>query len=276
MNSGLAAPADTRPAAANLADMAAERWFFALMTLLLFATALVGFVPSSIGKIAAVSAGQRPPFPPVLHVHAVLMGAWMTLLLVQGFLVPTGNVAVHRRLGLVGFALVPALLLTMVLVTRNIWITVAGLPADAMPPAQLAATRTFLSNILLGQIESFVLFALFIGWALAVRRTDSGTHKRLMLLGTLMPLMAAIDRATGRWGISTLPDSMVSLHGHALVLLLPALVFDVVRYGRVHRAWVIGLAVVLPFFLTIHLLWGTPRWLATAPAIMGALGVKNW
>ena len=62
------------------------------MAVFVLATVLAGFIPASLGKIAAVEAGQRPPFPPVLHVHAVLMGAWVLLLLAQ-----TSLVASNRR-----------------------------------------------------------------------------------------------------------------------------------------------------------------------------------
>jgi hypothetical protein len=64
-----------------------DRWIFVFMAAFILATVLVGFVPASLGKIAAVEAGQRAPFPPVLHVHAVLMGSWVLLLLAQASLV---------------------------------------------------------------------------------------------------------------------------------------------------------------------------------------------
>jgi hypothetical protein len=38
---------------------------------------LTGFIPDSLQKIAAVQSGARPPFPVVLHMHAVLMGSFL-------------------------------------------------------------------------------------------------------------------------------------------------------------------------------------------------------
>ena len=52
-----------------------DRWIYVFMAALFIATTLAGFIPDSLAKIAAVEAGQRAPFPPVLHLHAVLMGA---------------------------------------------------------------------------------------------------------------------------------------------------------------------------------------------------------
>ena len=70
-----------------------DRWIFVFMAALFFVTALAGFIPDSLMKIAAVKAGERAPFPLVLHVHAVLMGAWLSLLLAQTTLMATGNAA---------------------------------------------------------------------------------------------------------------------------------------------------------------------------------------
>jgi hypothetical protein len=70
------------PARQGLAALI-DRWIFVFMAGLFVVVTLAGFVPSSIVKIAAVEAGQRPPFPLILHIHAVLMGSWLILLLGQ-------------------------------------------------------------------------------------------------------------------------------------------------------------------------------------------------
>jgi hypothetical protein len=49
---------------------AADRWIFVFMAAFILATVLVGFVPASLGKIAAVQSGQRPPLTiPVYLLH---------------------------------------------------------------------------------------------------------------------------------------------------------------------------------------------------------------
>ena len=60
-----------------------DRWIYVFMAAMLITVVLVGFIPDSLGKIAAVQAGERPPFPAAMHIHAVLMGGWMLLLLAQ-------------------------------------------------------------------------------------------------------------------------------------------------------------------------------------------------
>ena len=54
---------------------AIDRWIFVAMAAWFIVIVLVGFIPDAIGKVAAVKSGTQPPFPPILHVHAVLMGS---------------------------------------------------------------------------------------------------------------------------------------------------------------------------------------------------------
>jgi hypothetical protein len=69
-----------------------------------------------------------------------------------------------------------------------------------------------------------------------------------------------------------LPESPLSPHLYSLLWLLPVLIYDVARRGRLHRAYVIGIALNLPFMIASNLLWGTPWWMATAPRLVGVQG----
>jgi hypothetical protein len=88
---------------------AIDRWIYVFSAALFIAIILIGFIPDSLEKIAAVQAGQRPPFPLVLHLHAVLMASFMLLLLTQTVLVATGRSELHKKVGLAAFVIVPAL-----------------------------------------------------------------------------------------------------------------------------------------------------------------------
>ena len=81
---------------------AIDRWIFVFMAAWFIAIVLAGFIPDSIMKVGMVQAGARPPFPIVLHMHAVLMGSFLLLLLAQTVLMATGRRALHMRLGIVG------------------------------------------------------------------------------------------------------------------------------------------------------------------------------
>src|SRR5690349_16361828 len=88
---------------------AVDRWIFVGMAVWFIAIVLAGFVPDSIMKVGLVRTGQRAPFPPILHVHAVVMGSFLLLLLTQSWLMATGRKAQHMRLGVVGMVLAPLL-----------------------------------------------------------------------------------------------------------------------------------------------------------------------
>lgn len=259
----------TGPEAGTFARLA-DRWIYVFMAALFVATALVGFVPDSARFLAAIEAGQRPPLYPVLHAHAIAMGTWLLLLLTQTTLVATGRTTQHRTLGLVGMVLMPIIVVFMYLVARSAFIGIASLPPGAIPAEQLAVTQGFVSNILLEQLRSIVLFSGFIAWALAVRKRDSETHRRLMILATLIPLPAAINRIA--WLPGTMPDSPASIWLYQLLWLVPVLAYDLWRRGAVHRAYVIGMALNVPFIVATHLLWGTEGWREFAPRVMGLPG----
>jgi hypothetical protein len=253
-----------------------ERWFYAGMTLLFVAIALTGFIPTSIEKVGLVHAGQRPPFPWFMHTHAVVMGTWLSLLLTQSVLVARGRVALHRQLGMASFVMVPVIVVLMCMMTIGGPIGVAALPPGAMPPDELAATKDFVTNLSLAQSQVIVLFPLFIGWALAVRKTDPAMHKRLMIFGTALPLLAGIDRIAERVGWTTSPEAGDSMYLNLLVILMPVLIFDLVRTRRLHRAYVYGLATIVPCFIMTHYLWGTATWHGVVASVVSVFGVSGW
>lgn len=189
----------------------------------------------------------------------------MLLVLAQTSLVATGRQRQHRRLGLVAVVLAPALVLAMGGIVHALWSTIAS-----MPPAAVTRLKVVLSDILLEQIRIAIVFPVLVTWALLVRRRDSDTHKRLMILATLIPLPAAFDRI--EWLPSTMPDSPTSIYLYTMLWLTPALLYDLLRRGRIHRAYVLGLAINLPFVVASYALWGSPAWLAAAPKIVGVHG----
>lgn len=71
------------------------------------------FVFGGFGLHSALPAlqGEFPPAPPVVHLHGVVFVCWMLLLLTQTALVSSGNVKLHRSLGMWGIAHATAILL---------------------------------------------------------------------------------------------------------------------------------------------------------------------
>jgi hypothetical protein len=255
-----------------LADLI-DRWIYVLMAGLFLVVVLVGFVPDSIAKIEAVRAGQRPPLPALLHIHALLMGSWIILLLAQTTLMATNRPTLHKQLGMVSFVLAPAL----VIVGFFLIPTMRFQMADAIlhgPPAVVARLKPafeFTLNIMLVQIRIGVLFPALIALALSARRRDSALHKRLMILGTAAALPPATDRML--WLPSSLPDNPLTVDLWPLVLLAPMFFWDVYRFRTVHKAYLLYLGVNLALAVPMHLLWNTPMWRDTALRILGISGI---
>jgi hypothetical protein len=254
-----------RPSAAELVD----HWIFVFMAGLFVVTALVGFVPDSIAMVKAANAGTGLPLPPVLHVHAVLMGSWLLLLLAQTTLAATGHTALHRKLGLASLVVAPGMVIAGLLLVPTIHHELWNVLKTAPPPAvvQIKAAITLLSSVVLLQVRVGVVFAILIALALLARRSDPGLHKRLMILATVLPLPAAIDRM--QWLPTSYPGSPTTPELYTFLWITPMLAWDLFRSGRVHRAYWIWLAANAPFLIAEQGLWGSPWWQATVPKLMG-------
>ena len=248
---------------------AIDRWIFVFMAVWFIAIVLAGFIPDSLMKMQMVKAGVRPPFPLVLHMHAVLMGAFMLVLLAQTWLMATGRSAQHMRLGLVSLVVAPLLVIVGFVLVPTMYHQV-WTGAQVAPPEmreQMQGVVRHVENIMLLQIRIGILFPLFLGIALMARGRNAGTHKRMMFLATAMALPAGIDRIP--WLPHTMPSSPLSVDLYTLAAISPMLVWDIMRNRKVHRAYWICLAAYLPFAALVHGLWDTPWWHLTARQIMG-------
>jgi len=248
---------------------AIDRWIYVFTAASIIAIVLTGFIPDSLAKIAGIKAGQLPPFPLVLHVHAVLMGSFLLLLLAQTVLVATGKCAWHMQIGIAAMILVPAILVTgLVLVPtiyHNVWNAAHNGPAPVRQ--QLLPVVPILEDILLAQLRVAVLFTIFMWIALRARRRDPGLHKRLILLAAAIPLPAALDRI--HWLPTTFPNSFLTTDIYTLLAVSPLFLWDLARNHAVHRAYVIFAAFFVPVSAVLYALWDTPIWHATARRIMG-------
>lgn len=248
----------------------ADRWIYVFMAALFIATVLVGFIPDSNRMLANVAAGARPPLPPILHVHAALMGSWLTLLLVQATLMATGRRTFHMQLGLLGMVLAPAMVIAgFVLIPTMDGQIIEGIRHGPPPvAAELKTILPLVMNIMLIQMRAGFVFAVLVAIALTVRRSDSDVHKRLLFLATAAPLPAATDRMT--WLPSSMPGAAWTVELWPLVVLAPMILWDLYRLKRVHRAYWIWLGVAIVPAAAMHLLWGSPWWFKTALGLLGA------
>ena len=232
----------------------AEPRFYAGMAWLFVIVAITGFGPRSV----AIVRGLMPLPPLVVHLHAAVMASWVSLLAVQATLSLTGRMDLHRKAGMASLLVGPLVLIMLIAVTVVRQNDAFGTPGGP-----------FVNNILFLQLRSIVLFPTFLIWALRTRRTDPQTHKRMILMATLMLLDAAIARM-GWLPYNSFPKSYFSIHMYLLLLLVPALLYDVIRTGRVHKAWLWGLGLTLPWVIATEFVWDTHWWREFGPKLVGA------
>ena len=245
-----------------------DHWMFVIMAGFLFFVVLSGFIPSSMLYVEGVEAGRRPPIPPVLHLHAVLMGSWMTLLLVQSTLMATGRSAYHKKLGLIAFVHVPAIIITGMFVikvyTEQHYARHAGMTA-----AEIAQDIDVTMALVVYLIREGILFALFMAWALSVRRSNPQLHKRLIILATVLPMTAAYARHQTVWlGDLGMYNELFWDVG-CVVMMMPMFLWDLYRTGKIHRAYRIWFPIFLVTAIPVHMLRTTDWWNATAERMMG-------
>lgn len=241
------------------------------MAALFVATVLAGFVPDSLAKISAIQAGARPPFPVIMHIHAVLMGSWLLLLLTQATLMATGRSTWHKQLGVLSFGLIPAMIVAgFMLAAVSLRMALSAFDATkSLPPSVAGVVPVdLLTNLLMFQIRVGLMFPVCVGIALWARTRDAGLHKRMMFLATALPIPAAINRM--EWMPTTLPSDPSALGLYTLLVISPMFAWDIYRLRRVHKAYFIWLAMFVPTTIVIHVLWGSPWWFATARHLVGA------
>lgn len=227
-----------------------ERIFFSAMAVAMAALVFVGFGRSFFLRIWFPEAETYAAPETIFYIHGALFTTWMVLLIVQTSLVRIGRVDLHRKLGPLGAALAPVMVLigiTGSLVAARRPDGFIGVP---IPPLQFLAVPLF----------DMVLFGLLAGLAVVWRR-NAARHKRLMLLATVSLLGAATVR---------IPVESVAALGPLGLLLLPSLfivllaIWDISVLRRLHPVtlWA-GLAVVAsqPFRFWVM---GTEPWLSFA------------
>lgn len=230
----------------------ADRWVWVLMTGLFAATALAGFIPSSLERLQLIEAGKQPPFPLSTHLHAVTMGAWLFLSLAQALLMATGKRGWHQTLGYASVLLGPIVVASLSVTTVQFLLN----HKDGWPLPQLSDQVAF---ALFVQGKVILLFALYLAWALRVRLRQPQLHKRLMLLASFVVIAAAFSR------IPWLPHFGLQWPYYEdlwnALILAPVLVYEAFRSPRWLWVWLLGLGLNLPFIAAYYYLGlGAPAW----------------
>ena len=228
----------------------AERRFYAFMSLAIFAAVYVGFAKTFFlrpwfPEAAAVAAPE-----PFFYLHGAVFTTWFVLLVVQPNLVAAGRTDLHRMLGKFGAAVAASMVVVGVIGALIAARREGGFMGVPIPPAQF----------LVIPLVDMATFAVLVGAALA-RRKDTQAHKRLMLIGSI----AVMDAAVARWpGIGATSNPVMTFFLITDLFLVPLVVWDLRTRGRLHPATLWGgllLIVSQPFRLWLS---GTAAWLGFA------------
>ena len=214
----------TQASAAEVAFNREHRFFFTsacIMALVLVA----GFSTNILFHRSSFNS------PILFHVHAVTFFGWVVLYLLQTGLAATGSRALHKRLGWLALAWVPAM------VGLGTAITLFSIRASGGP---FFFAR---DEFLIGNPVGILTFAGIVFWAISLRRSTDW-HNRLMFcamasitgpgFGRLLPMPLLMPVAW--WTAAVIFPSLFILAGMRR---------DKRRIGRVHPAdkWGLGLLV---------------------------------
>jgi hypothetical protein len=187
----------------------------------------------------------------IVHLHGIVMTAWVVLFIVQVSLVATRRTGVHQRLGIAGGVL--AALVVIVGILTALYAAARG--ASPGPPA-LA--------FLIIPIGDMLIFSILIGLALYYRRKLQ-VHKRLMLLAAINLLTPAIARIPLAFIVNGGP---LAFFGLTDLCLLACVGFDTYKHRRLHPVFLWGTLFLIAMQPLRLLLAGTQTWMNFAAALV--------
>lgn len=216
--------------------------FFVGMAIYLTVIVIIGFWPTYFGSVLL---GQEPvSFGLVeisweIHLHAFVFMVWMGILLAQTFWVASDRRQTHMNFGKYGFLLGAIMVVIGLFMT---YVQVESAVAKEIITWSEAIPGVFTTNSFFS-INQFLML-LVLGY---YYRSKPAAHKRFMLIATIV----IVNAATSRWGI------MIGEWSNEIINLLmigPIWVYDFYSDKRIHKATLIGTAIMSLYFLKRYLL----------------------
>jgi hypothetical protein len=230
-----------RGMANTMTEPRARRWFHFGLALSMSVTAYWGFAYT---YFLPVLDGAYPAVSPAIHVHGWSFFLWFLLLPIQALLIVTGRRRTHVTLGGVSVVLAAVMVFTGVLVA-SVRIQ-QGLSATS--PDELTTFWKYFGQLIM---YNMILFIGFYASAIT-RRKQADVHKRMMVLASASVLPAAIFRIIVALGdfywLATPGWVMPAAFFLPAVFVLVGMVYDRIANGSIHRAYLIG----LPVLLVVH------------------------
>jgi hypothetical protein len=225
-----------------------ERTFYTWAAVVAALVVFAGFARTYYLK----GAFGTPDLSTLKHLHGFVMTAWFTLFLVQVRLVATGRTRIHRKLGVAG-----AVVAVLVLVVGTATALLAAKNGATPGPPPLVFLAIPLGDML--------VFLTLVSAALLYRKRPE-YHKRLMLLGSLGILTAAIARIPLDF---LQAGGLPAFFAATDVLILAFAAADTVKNRRLHPAMLAGVLVIVGSQVARFLIAGTPQWMSFARWLVG-------
>ena len=252
----------TRPALRKGAGATTRDRFFLGMAAAMSIVVFVGFAPSFYLRGYLSPLLQVPPLAsPLVYIHGFVFSAWMILLLVQTGLIAIGNLGGHRRVGMVG-AVLAALVVGLGVIAQ------VAQTQRMMVTGELDTNPALMSGLFLSAMLGMGVFGALTGSAVYLRRRGE-THKRLIMLATLVLLGAASARIGGLVALALPSWAPVTPYVSSVISLLfvsALLIHDLQTRKRVHAATVWGGLAIVALTVSVQLLTLTP--FAGQPAVV--------
>jgi uncharacterized membrane protein YozB (DUF420 family) len=231
-----------------------ERRYYMGMILAIVACVLLGFSRSFF--LRPLFPGVHAPAEPWFYVHGAVFTVWFGLLLTQASLIGSRNLALHKRLGIAGFVIVPLM----------VFLGTLGALIAARRPGGFVDIPVPPLEFLVVPLYELALFALFAGLGLAWRKAPQ-THKRLILLAAI----ALAEAAIARWQFEPYLSSPAAAFWTSTLFLIPMIGWDLYSRGRVHPVTVWGGILLVTEGPMRELLSHTQSWMVFAKWATGLL-----
>lgn len=228
--------------------------FFVVMAVLATVVALIGFASTFFVPMARGSFVGSP----AIFAHAVATFGWIALFVLQPSLIRAGAYDIHVRTGMLGALVAIAVAITGVQV--GVFATERDLAAGVGPTA---------ISTILGVVTGMTVFLALVIAGIAFRKQPD-THKRLMLLATIVVLWPAWFRFRHYFPDVPRPDIWFALVAADSLIVIAAL-RDKLVLGRIHPVWLFVGSVVIMDHTFEALMFDTPGWRVVAQAVFDFL-----
>jgi hypothetical protein len=208
----------------------ADNIFFTTTALLMLLIVVVGFSHTYFSKGAVFA--HLPSL--LVHFHGAVFTSWIVLFVVQTCLVSSGNVRLHRKLGMLGAVLAVLMVILGTLVPFGTLRRGAHLPSFFTP-----------ASFLWGNVLGIWLTVILIGIAIWKRR-NGPLHKRLMFIANVTLMGPALSRMLLFYPIAGRHPFVVMIVVPAL-LLVGLVVLDLYTWRKPLVVSLIGLVLYFGF-----------------------------